>query len=213
MIKILLADDHQLVIDGMKLMIDDAPDMECIGYGNNGEEVLQLLEEKEADVLLLDVNMQKMNGIDTCRAVHIKYPKVKVIGLSMLKEASIIKLLLKFGAMGYIIKDAGHDEITTAIRQVYEGKKYFSPEVTDLVMASLSAESPKQKQTLLPELTRREKDVLKLIVNEFTTQEIADQLSIKFGTVETHRRNLLTKLGARNTAGLVRVCLEYKLLD
>ena len=213
MIKIFLADDHQLVIDGIKLMLSEAPDLECVGYANSGEGVLSSLEVQEVDILMLDINMKGMNGLDTCKAVHTRYPQVQIIGLSMLKEPSIIKLLLKYGAKGYLMKDVGQDVILKAIRQVYQGKRYFSEEVADIILNSLSSDAPKSKPSLLPDLTRREKDVLRLIVDEFTTQEIADRLAIKFGTVETHRRNLLTKLGARNSAGLVRICLEYNLLS
>jgi len=212
MIRIFLTDDHQLVIDGMKLMISEAVDMQCVGFANNGQEALRQLDELEVDVIMLDINMEVMNGLETCRAVHTRYSQVKIIALSMLKEPSMVKQMLKNGASGYLLKNAGKAEVLEAIRRVYSGKKYYSSEVADAVMASLSAEPTKSNDTLFPGLTRREKQVLGLIVEEYTTQEIADELSIKFGTVETHRRNLLIKLGARNTAGLVRTCLEYGLL-
>lgn len=212
MIRIFLTDDHQLVIDGMKLMISEAEDMQCVGHANNGQEALRRLEEQEVDVIMLDINMEVMNGLETCRAIHTRHQEVKVIALSMLKEPSMVKQMLKNGASGYLLKNAGKEEVLRAIRRVYSGKKYYSAEVADAVMASLSPEPVKKSNTLFPGLTRREKQVLQLIVEEYTTQEIADELSIKFGTVETHRRNLLIKLGARNTAGLVRTCLEYGLL-
>ena len=212
MIKLIIADDHQLVIDGIRLMIAEAPDMECVGTANDGQEALALLAKKQADVLLLDINMEGLNGLETCRAVHIRQPEVKVGALSMLKEPGLIKQMLKNGASGYLLKDAGMDEVLRAVRAVHAGNQYFSPEVSAAVMASLSASRTTEKKMLFPELTRRERQVLRLIVEEYTTAEIAGELSIKFGTVETHRRNLLIKLGARNTAGLVRTCLEYGLL-
>lgn len=212
MINILLADDHQLVLDGLQFMLSEAPDMQCVGTAQNGQEVLALLENKAVDVLLLDINMDVLNGLETCRAVHIRYPVIKILALSMLQEPSLIKLMLKNGASGYLLKNTGKEEVLKAIRQVHAGKHYYSQEVAAVIMASLGDSQPKAKQSLFPELTRREREVLRLIVDERTTAEIAEALSIKFGTVETHRRNLLIKLGARNTAGLVRICLEYELL-
>ena len=213
MIKVLLADDHQLVIDGVKLMISEAADIECVGWANNGQEVLNQLEGLKVDVLMLDINMSVLNGMETCKAVHIRHPEVKIVALSMLREASVVKQMLKNGASAYLLKNAGKQEVLEAIRAVHAGKNYYSQEVAQVVMASLSASPPKEKTALFPDLTRREKQVLRLIVEEYTTSEIAEELSIKFGTVETHRRNLLIKLGARNTAGLVRTCLEYNLLE
>jgi DNA-binding NarL/FixJ family response regulator len=213
MIRIFLTDDHPLVIDGIKLMISEAADMECVGAANNGKEALQQLPKLKVDLLLLDINMDEMNGLETCRAVHTRYPEIKIIVLSMLKEPSMVKHMLRNGASGYLLKNAGKSEILEAIRRVHSGKRYYSSEVASAVMDSLSHDAPKSDNSLFPELTRREKQVLRLIVDEYTTSEIAEELSIKFGTVETHRRNLLTKLGARNTAGLVRTCLEYGLLD
>jgi DNA-binding NarL/FixJ family response regulator len=212
MIDILLADDHQLVLDGLQLMLSAAPDMRCVGAVNHGQAVLEWLQNQSADVLLLDINMEVLNGLETCRAVHIRHPEVKIIALSMLKEASVVKLMLKNGAAGYLLKNAGQAEVLEAIRMVYRGKNYYSQEAAAAIMASLGSRPPQEKPALFPALTRREKEVLRLIVNEHTTAEIAAELDIQFGTVETHRRNLLVKLGARNTAGLVRVCLEYDLL-
>jgi DNA-binding NarL/FixJ family response regulator len=214
-IRVLMADDHQLVLDGIRLMISEAEDMECVDTANSGEEVLDKLREKGADVLLLDINMPGMNGVETCRAAHIRHPELRIIALSMLKEPSVIKLMLKNGASGYLLKNTGREEVLNAIRKVHAGQQYYSQEVSQVVMASLTDPSSRSKPEppLFPQLTRREKQILKLILEEQTTGEIADALSIKFGTVETHRRNLLLKLGARNTAGLVRVALEYRLLE
>ncbi len=214
MIRILLVDDHQLVIDGIRLILSGAADMTCVGAANNGEQALQQLRKTAADVVLLDINMSGMNGIETCLAIHTRHPEVKILVLSMLKEAGIIKLMLRNGAAGYLLKDTGQEEVLRAIRRVHQGKPYYSPEVAEAVMASLGRETaPAKEEGLFPELTTREKEVLRLIVEENTTAEIAEALRIKFGTVESHRRNLLIKLGARNTAGLVRVCLQYDLLN
>lgn len=214
MIKLLIADDHQLIIDGIKLMLIDQEDIKCIAEAKNGKEVLEILKNETVEVILMDIDMPELNGLDTCKLVKKMYPEVKILALSMHKEASMIKLMLENGASGYLLKNAGQDEVLGAIRRVHNNQEYYSPDVLQTIMRSLtkSAEAQSSKP-VLPSLTRREKQVLKLIVEEYTTGEIAEKLFIGFGTVETHRRNLLMKLDARNTAGLVRMALEYKLLE
>ncbi len=211
MIKVLIADDHQIVIDGIRLMLSDADGLECAGTANSGEEALQLLQNLPIDVLLLDINMPGMDGLECCRKVHADFPAVKILMLSMLREGSLVKMLLNEGASGYLLKNAGKDEVIDAIRKVHAGERALSPEVLDIFLEN-NSEKKKQMASPFPKLSRREKQVLQLIVGERTTGEIASELFISFGTVETHRRNLLMKLNARNTAGLVRMALEYDLL-
>ncbi|MEM1219021.1 MAG: response regulator transcription factor [Bacteroidota bacterium] len=212
-IRILIADDHQLVIDGLRLMLSTEEDFSCTHQANNGQEVLDILAKDSVDVLLMDINMPVMNGVDACKKIQKSYPEVKILALSMLKEASLIKMMLKYGAKGYLLKNAGKDEVIEAIRMVAKGKSYYSEEISEIILQSLSGSRAKKSASPFPQLSRREKQVLGLIVEEFTTGEIAEKLFISFGTVETHRRNLLIKLGARNTAGLVRAALEYDLLE
>jgi DNA-binding NarL/FixJ family response regulator len=212
-IKVLIADDHQLVIDGLKLMLEATPDISCVATAANGQEVLRQLKMYNVDVLVLDVNMPVMDGIECCRQVAMAYPRLKILALSMMKEASLIKKMLKEGAAGFLLKNAGQEEVITAIKKVYHGEKVFSPEILDIIMNSLSGGKKTKPSSLFPRISRREKQVLNLIVWEKTTQEIAEELFISFGTVETHRKNLLNKLDVRNTAGLVRVALEHGLLE
>ena len=128
----------------------------------------------------------------------------------MHKESSLIKLMLSSGAKGYVLKNAGQEVLTQAIETVYEGKMYLDETVHDIVINSMVTQS-KKSDTPYPTISKREKDVLQLILEEYTTQEIADKLFISFGTVETHRRNMMIKVGAKNTAGLVKFALEYEL--
>jgi DNA-binding NarL/FixJ family response regulator len=213
MINILITDDHQLVIDGLQLMLSSETDLQCVATATDGAQALEVLARQPIDVILLDINMPGTNGVEACKRIHQDHPEVKVLILSMLKEASLIKLLVRSGAHGYLLKNAGKDEVVRAIRAVHRGERYYSPEVAEIVMQSLAGESRANTTSPFPSLSRREKQVLRLIVDEHTTGEIAEKLFISFGTVETHRRNLLIKLGARNTAGLVRVALEYSLLE
>ncbi len=212
MIKILITDDHQLVIDGIKLMLAEADDLACVGTANSGEQALELLATTPADVLLLDINMPGMDGLETCRRVRAAFPSVKILMLSMLREGSLVKMLLNEGASGYLLKNAGKDEVLEAIRKVHWGERALSSEVLDIFLQP-SADKKRLLANPFPTLSRREKQILQLIVDEKTTQEIADELFISFGTVETHRRNILMKLNARNTAGLVKAAIEYNLLD
>lgn len=211
-IRILIADDHQLVIDGIKLMLHDAEGIECVASASHGKEVLDILAHKAVDIVLLDINMPIMNGMECCQEIVKKFADVKVLALSMVKEASLIKRMLEIGAKGFLFKNAGKDEVIEAIRKAYRGEQVFSEEVLAIVMGSFGQKKTKAYEEELPKVSRREKQVLSLIVWEKTTQEIADELCISPGTVETHRRNLLHKLDVRNTAGLVRVALENDLV-
>lgn len=209
-IRILIVDDHQLVLDGLQLMLSDAEDMICVAVARHGRNALMQLQKQDVDLILLDINMPEMNGVEVCRAIRKTNSIVRILALSMLREASLIKEMIQQGANGYLLKNAGQDELLLAVREVMAGRNYLNADVEQLL--SERAVQP-ERTSPFPRLSRREKQVLQLIIDEFTTGEIADQLQIGFGTVETHRRNLLTKLGARNTAGLVRTAFEYNLLE
>lgn len=211
MIKVFIVDDHKMVIEGMQLLLQSEKDISVIGTALSGEEGIEKIPDSGADVILLDINMPGINGIDTCKALLKKSPELKIIAISMHKESSLIKMMLGNGAKGYVLKNAGQDEVIEAINTVYSGKMYLDQAVNDIVINSVASSTAAKANNPFPTLSRREKEVLQLILDEHTTQEIADKLFISFGTVETHRRNMLIKTGARNTAGLVRIALEYEL--
>ncbi len=216
MIKVFICDDHNMVVEGIKLMLDDEPDIEFTGYCNDAEKLLELAGQNNlnCNIILLDINLPGLNGIDTCKILKQQFPLYKIIALSMLKELSLVKLMLKNGAEGYLVKNAGKAELVTALKNIYSGENYIDEEIKKLLVADLTNDARQKKSfELIPSLSRREKEILQLIVEEYTTPEIAERLFISNGTVETHRRNMLTKLGARNTAGLVRMAFEYKLID
>lgn len=214
-INVMIADDHRLVIDGIKLMFSTEEDIACVGEASNGQELLDLLKVQPADVVLLDIDMPILNGLDTCKKLQKLYPDLRIIILSMLKEASLIKTLLKYGIKGFLLKNSGKEEIVDAIREVHDGKSSLNDEVSSILIQSLSNQKQKKnsRSNPFPQLSRREKQVLQLIVDEHITSEIAEKLFISPDTVESHRRRLLSKIGVRNTAGLVRACMEYGLLD
>lgn len=214
MIKVFIIDDHKMVVEGLQLMLGSAAEIETIGFALEGTEGIQLVKELQPDIILLDINMDGLNGIETCKILQKEYPNGKIIAISMHKESSLIKMMLNNGARGYVLKNAGQSEVIQAIKSVYDGKTFLGEIANEIIIQSIShTEVKSTNKNPFPSLSRREKDVLKLILDEQTTQEIADRLFISFGTVETHRRNMLTKTGARNTAGLVRIALEYNLLE
>ena len=213
MIKVFLVDDHQMVIDGIVLLLQNDPEIDCVGYAKNGASAIKQLVDLEVDVVLLDINLPDKNGTEVCRILCQQHPNLQIIVLSMLSEASLIKMMLKEGAKGYLLKNAGKAELLEAIKTVHQGERYLSTEVNTIILDSLAGKRATRRKNPFPKLSRREKEVLQLIIDEKTTQEIAEQLFISIGTVETHRRNMMSKLGVRNTAGLVRVTFEYGLLE
>ncbi|GHC49618.1 response regulator [Ulvibacter litoralis] len=211
MIRVFIVDDHKMVIEGMQLLLQNEDDIKVIGTALSGEIALEKIPEAAPDVVLLDINLPGINGIDTCKQLIKTNPDLKIIAISMHKESSLIKMMLSNGAKGYVLKNAGQEEVIEAIKTVFNGKMYLDQAVNDIVINSVASNAAAKANNPFPTLSRREKEVLQLILDEYTTQEIADKLFISFGTVETHRRNMLIKTGVRNTAGLVRVAFEYEL--
>jgi DNA-binding NarL/FixJ family response regulator len=215
MIRLLIADDHTMFVDGIESILKDEDDIEVVGKCYDGGSVFAKILTQKIDVILLDINLPGINGIEVCKKLTKEYPDVKVLALSMYNDESFVTEILKNGALGYILKNTGKIELVKAIKTVFRGQSYFSDEVTETIMKSLVSpkNAEKKQSTLLPKISRREKEVLQLIVQEHTTQEIATQLFISLKTVESHRRSLLTKMNVRNTAGLVRVAVENELIE
>jgi len=214
MIKIAIADDHKMFVDGIDSIINNEDTMKVVGRSYDGPGVLTFLDNNEVDIVLLDVNLPGMNGIEVCKSIKAKYPTVKVLAISMFNEESYVTEILNHGASGYILKNTGREELLQAINKVNEGQSYFSKDVTQTIMKGLMKhrKGSKKSTKLIPKISRREKEVLELIVKEHTTQEIADKLFISLKTVESHRSSLLAKLNARNSAGLVRIAMENNLV-
>lgn len=212
MISVDITDDHQMVLEGLKLLLDGIKEIAVRYCYRSAPLLMEGLKMSCPDVILLNINMPEMNGIEACKLVKKEFPNVKVIALSMISESNLIKLMLKNGADGYLHKNAGRDEIVEAICDVYAGKKYLSQEISDIIIGHELKDDHKISNSPFPKLSRREEQILELIIDEKTTQEISEQLFISFGTVETHRRNIMIKLGVKNTAGMVRIALEYCLV-
>lgn len=212
MIKVMIADDHPLMIGGIKTTLADSPEVEIVADASNGYEVIRQLEEGlDVDVILMDINMPKLDGLDTTKKVTKAFPQVKIIALSQYSEKRFVKRMLKYGADGYLLKDSSRDDLIEAIQKVHAGEKYFSARLSvSLVNQELKLENT---SSLFPKLTERELEILNLICKEHSSQEIADKLFISFHTVESHRANLMHKSGTKNTAGLVRWAVENDFVD
>lgn len=211
MIRILIADDHILMIDGIKTTLSDIVEIDIVGKARNGLEVLKFLESNQVDIVLMDVNMPLMDGLECTKIVSENYPDTKIIALTQYNESRFVKKMIKSGSSGYLLKDAHKEELVTAIMKVYRGELYFDKNLHFII--SQDIQNDKGRKGLISKLTDREIEILKLICNELSSHEIATQLSIAFNTVESHRASLITKSGAKNTAGLVRWAAENDLLD
>ncbi|MBK8340586.1 MAG: response regulator transcription factor [Flavobacteriales bacterium] len=204
MIKLALADDQVLFRRGLTMLLRDLPDVQVVFECSNGEELLTGLKNNAVDVVLLDLEMPVLNGMDTMKRMREEFPRVKVIVLSMHSEEKFIVHLMELGANGYVLKTAEPDEIEDAIHAVATTGYHFSPMVSRVMLHGL-VKKEKLRPTFdeVDPLTERELDVLRLICQELTTTEIAGKLFLSPRTVEGHRNNILQKTGARNTAGLV----------
>lgn len=211
-----IAEDHQVMIDGLTALLEEFEDIRVTIKANNGKNLLEQLETHQPDVILMDINMPEMDGIEASSKVKEKYPGIAIIILSMFDHVKLIKECLKAGVDGYLLKETGIDELKEAIVNVSNGKTHFSKPVADKILLRKSKEKPRKssfKQADLPiTLTPREIEVLQLICEEYTSNEIAAELYISVNTIETHRRHLLNKTKSKNVAGLYRYAMQHNLL-
>ena len=211
MIRLFIVDDHPIVINGLQKALAGPEDIEVVGTAMTSAQALAWLESNTADVILLDINLPDMDGIDLCRLVTKTYPSSGIIGLTTFEHVSFVTGMIRSGAKGYLYKNTSEGELITAIRTVAAGERYLSQEANEKLIAKAANTRP-SAASFIPKLTRREKEVLELIYEENTNQEIADQLFLSVSTVETHRMNLCAKLDARNTAGLVKNAIKMGLI-
>lgn len=211
MIKIIIADDHQILLDGIRAILEQDSELEVVGTAANGLQVLELLKKETADVLLLDLMMPIMDGLETTMHVKKEYPEVNILVLTTNDEGSIITSIFKRGATGYLLKNASQDILIQGIKDAAIGKKVLSPHLTAKMIESLS-EPNKPKAGDIPRITKRELEVIKLIAEEYTTQEIADALYVSTNTVATHKRNLFVKMDVKNSVGMIKKASDWGLL-
>jgi DNA-binding NarL/FixJ family response regulator len=203
-IKLLIADDHQLLLDGISSLFKDEPGITIVGKASDGYEVIRIAEKEEVDICLLDISMPGMDGIETARLLKEKSPQVKVIILTTYNDREIVEELIDIGVSGYILKNATKQELVDAITRVYQDGMYFSNEVQQSLMENYVKLNRQKKSPQSVVLTQREKEILQLLSKEYTNEKIATELNISYRTVETHRKNLMHKTNAHNLAGLLK---------
>ena len=209
-IRILIADDHGVVAEGLKHLVEAEADMEVVALVGDGREAVQQARDTQPDVVLMDLSMPELNGADATRAILQRDPKCRVIVLSMYAQREYVRRALKAGASGYVVKRSAAKEVVEAIRAVHAGQRYLSPRVADLVLEDYSDD---QQDDPLARLSAREREVLQLLAEGRTGAEIAQRLSLSQKTVETYRARLVEKLGIRDLAGLVRFAIQRGLVS
>lgn len=204
-IRLLLVDDHKIVLDGIKALLDDLDGFDCVATADNGQKALDLLNVFDVDVVLMDIDMPVMNGIEATKRIKKDFSRLKVISLTQHSERGMVKRLLECGSDGYLLKNIAQDELAAAIRKVVAGERAFSEEVT-MSLAGKAVE--KNAQGVEVELTEREIEILMLIAEGLSSKQIGEKLFISPRTVDTHRTNLMNKLDIHNIAGLIRFALK-----
>lgn len=215
-IRILIADDHSVVREGLRALFQRVPDFNVIAEAADGEEVLRLVTDLKPDVAVVDISMPKVNGIEVTRRVRRTSPETKVLILTIHQDEEYVYQLFAAGANGYVVKDAGKEDLFAAVRSVFAGDRFFSPGISKMIIEDFirRAQTPRASAPSADRmLTRREAEVLRHIAQGMTNAEIASKLFLSIRTINTHRSNLMHKLDIHNTAGLVRYAVEYGVLD
>lgn len=211
--RVLIADDHQIIREGLRSLINREHDFEFVGEAGAGTEAVRLAHTLNPDVIVMDVSMPELSGTEACRSILAGGAKVKIIGLSMHSDRRFILDMLEAGASGYVLKDCAFDELAEAIRQVRNDKIYLSPGISDFLIRKFEAGRASPDEQVLPILTNREREVLRLLAEGKKTSHIAVQLNISPRTVEAHKRNLKIKLETNNLSELIRFAIREGLIS
>ena len=210
-ITILLADDHDVVRKGMKMLLEDETDVKVIGEASDGLEAIEKVKNLMPNVVILDLTMPRMTGIEAAKIISEQYPEVKILIFSMHNNREYIVSSVENGANGYLLKDTGKEELMRAIKVVSEGRKYFPPEISEVIIDELLAKTASSQDNsgkpIFQKITPKEKQILGMIVQGFNSREIADKLFLSIRTVDNHRANMMKKTKAKNTADLVMMAI------
>lgn len=215
-IKIYLADDHQLLIDGMHAVLKTRPDYEVVGFSLNGENLVESAKAKQADILVMDINMPVRDGLEVLRELSGSELPFKIIVLSSYDDLKLVREVMKLGASGYMTKQCAGENIVEAIQVVFDGEEYFCKTISDKIFNSFAKNNPKVNTgstRFSTNLTDREMDIIRLISLEYSGKEIGEELFISQHTVETHRKNLMKKLDVKSSVGLVKYAIKHNLVN
>ena len=208
-IKLIIADDHQLFREGLVKLLSNSDDIEIIAQAENGKDVIQKAKELKPDIVLMDIGMPEINGIEACRIIRDENPKIYVLALSMHEEKEYIKDILDAGASGYILKNSTYDQLTQAIRSVHKGNKYLSEKVTEIIIQDYLNDTNDE----IEKLSKREFEILKLFAEGKSSREIAEGLFISIKTVGTHKQHILKKLDLKTNADMVKYALKSGIIE
>jgi len=215
-ISVHIADDHQILIDGIIAVLNFEENIEVVGYSLNGQEVLDWFEKNDSDVLILDINMPELDGIEVLKVLETKAAKPKIIVLSSYDDVKLVKEVLQIGAQGFVPKKSAGEHIVNAINKVANDEQYYTDDIKEKMMQALLNRPLKDKGSqdgvLMTSLTKREKEILKFVAQQYSTREIAEELHISESTVETHRKNLMKKLKVKNSVGLAIFALKNEVI-
>lgn len=211
-IKLFIVDDHQMLIDGIKALLKDEPTYSIIGESYSAVVALSQINKNQPDIVLTDISMPEMNGVEFTRELKKSHPDIKVLALSMFGEKSTISEMLEAGASGYILKNTGKEELMNALQKIAAGGMFFSDEVSAEMMKAFSERQKKQEEIKVY-FTEREKEIIQLIAKEYSNARIGETLFISERTVETHRKNIFRKANTKSVVGLIKYAFEHKLIN
>ena len=204
-IRVLIADDHKIMLAGLRSLLEKQTDFDVVGEAENGRKAVQMAQKKEPDVVVMDVSMPDLNGIEATKQIIESLPETRVVALSMHSDKRFVMGMLRAGASGYLLKDCASQELANAILQVAGGKKYLSPEITGVVIEDSLHPQPQEEASLL---SAREREVLQLIAEGWSTKQTASHLYVSVKTIETHRRQIMKKLDLHNIADLTKYAIR-----
>lgn len=213
-INVFVVDDHQIFLDGIVSLLDDEPNIKIVGTAHNGKEAIDRIKSIKVDVVLMDINMPEMDGIEATKQLKKTNPNIKILMLTMHSEARFIKECLEIGAKGYVMKNISKDDLLKAIETVNQDKSYLDQDSQEKLISAISNadEDDRNYDELAAQITQREMEILQLIALGLTSQDIANKLFISKNTVETHRKNMLAKLNVNNTAALLKIAYKKGLV-
>jgi DNA-binding NarL/FixJ family response regulator len=213
-IRVLVADDHAIVREGLGTMLGNQPDMVVVGLAANGRDAIRMVDEYQPDVAVMDISMPELNGIDAISQMLPRHPNIKVIVLSIHETKPYVNRALKAGARGYLLKETAGLEVVEAVRAVYSGERYLSQRISDLLTdISFRSLDGSKEVSPLEQLSSREREILQLVAEGKTSQEIGERLSISSKSVDTYRSRLMRKIGVKDVAGLVKFAIQHGVIS